>query len=69
MWQPKSHDVFFINNASEFAKKNQVILLEVRGFYQEAKKQIGKKLNLYSLIAMKVADDKKRTLLLHFKLT
>ena len=59
---------FYINDAEEFAEKNNVTLLNVRGFYEEARKIIGKKLRIYTRIAMKVADDKKRTLLLHIKL-
>ena len=59
---------FYINDAEEFARENGVQLLDVRGFYNEARKMIGKKLNLYTRVAMKVADDKKRTTLLHLKL-
>ena len=59
---------FYISDAEKFARENGVRLLEVRGFYDEARKIIGRKLNLYTRVAMKVADDKKRTLLLHLKL-
>lgn len=59
---------FYVNDAEQFAKNQEVILLETRGFYDEARKIIGRKTGLYTRIAMKVADKKKRTLLLHLKL-
>ena len=58
---------FYINDAEKFAEENKVTLLQARGFYDEARKIIGKKAGLYTRIAMKVADDKKRTLLLHIR--
>ena len=60
---------FYVNDPLKFAEENGVELLEVRGFYKEARKIIGRKLNLYTRVAMKVADDKKRTLLLHLQLS
>ncbi|MDD4291077.1 MAG: class I SAM-dependent methyltransferase [Clostridia bacterium] len=59
---------FFINDAAAFAEQAGVRLLESRGFYAETRKIIGKKTGLYTRIAMKVADDKKRTILIKVKL-
>ncbi|MGI5976769.1 MAG: class I SAM-dependent methyltransferase [Candidatus Limivicinus sp.] len=59
---------FYINDGEKFAEENGLELLELRGFYDEARRMIGKKLGIYTRVAMKVADDKKRTLLLHLKL-
>lgn len=58
---------FYIDDEKEFCKKNNINLIEKRGFYDEARKQL-KGLNLYTKIAMWVADSKGRTKLLHVKL-
>ncbi|MGI6078401.1 MAG: class I SAM-dependent methyltransferase [Fastidiosipilaceae bacterium] len=59
---------FYINEAEKFVQQAGVDLIETRGFYDVARKMIGKKTRFYTRIAMKVADDKKRTILLHVKL-
>lgn len=57
---------FYINDAKAFCKQADIDLIEVRGFYKEARQLKG--FNLYTRIAMKVADDKKRTMILHVAL-
>ncbi|HHX37635.1 MAG TPA: class I SAM-dependent methyltransferase, partial [Clostridiaceae bacterium] len=47
---------FYINHPETFAKEAGVTLIEVRGFFDAARKMIGKQLNLYTRIAMKIAD-------------
>lgn len=59
---------FHVDDAESFCNEAGVELLECRGFYKEAREQIGKKLKLFTRIAMKVADDKKRTILLRIRL-
>lgn len=59
---------FHVDDPKEFCRQAGVELLECRGFYKEAQEEIGKKLKLYTRIAMKVADDKKRTILLRIRL-
>ena len=59
---------FFVNDCAAFAKKCGITLIEYRPFFTDARKMLSKKLGLYTRIAMKVADDKKRTILLHLKL-
>ena len=51
-----------------FAKKCGVILIEEKTFFPEALSMLGKKLNLVSKVSMKVADDKKRAIILHIRL-
>ena len=58
---------FYINDAMEFCKKENIDLILERGFFAEARKQL-KGLKLYTKIAMKVVEDKKRVKLLHVKL-
>ncbi len=59
---------FGINDSKAFAKKCGVVLLEEKTFFPEALSTLGKKLNLVSRVSMKVADDKKRVLILHMRL-
>lgn len=59
---------FYINDPQQFAKTVGVALLDVRPFYEDARKLLKKRIKLYTRIAMKVADDKRRILLLHVKL-
>lgn len=59
---------FYINDSLEFAKKSNTTLIEHRGFFKDAIKMLSKKVGLYTLIAMKVADYSKRTFILHLKL-
>lgn len=58
---------FYVNDPEAFARENGVELMEVRGFFGDARKQLGPRLKLYTRIAMKVADEKKRTLLIRIK--
>jgi len=55
---------FYINDAKEFCEKEHITLILERGFFKEAREQL-KGLKLYTKIAMKVVDDKKRVKLLY----
>ena len=59
---------FFIDDAQEFARDAGVELLEVRGFFDEARAMLGRRVGLYTRIAMRVADGKKRTLVVRIGL-
>jgi O-methyltransferase involved in polyketide biosynthesis len=59
---------FFINDSAEFSKRAGVKLIEERAFFADARKILKKKLGLYTRIAMKVVDEKKRAVLLHLKI-
>ncbi|MDR0732138.1 MAG: class I SAM-dependent methyltransferase [Treponema sp.] len=56
---------FYVNDSTEFSKKTGTKLIEERVFFTDARKMLAKKLGLYTRIAMKVVDDKKRAILLH----
>jgi O-methyltransferase involved in polyketide biosynthesis len=56
---------FYINDSMEFSKRTGTKLIEERVFFTDARKMLAKKLGLYTRIAMKVVDDKKRAILLH----
>jgi O-methyltransferase involved in polyketide biosynthesis len=58
---------FFINDSAEFAKRMSVTLIEERPFFTDARKILKRKLSLYTRIAMKVVDEKKRAILVHLK--
>ncbi|MDR2601672.1 MAG: class I SAM-dependent methyltransferase [Spirochaetaceae bacterium] len=59
---------FYIDDGVEFSKKTGAPLIEERVFFTDARKMLAKKLGLYTRIAMKVVDDKKRAVLLHLKI-
>lgn len=59
---------FFIDDAQEFTRDAGVELLEVRGFFDEARAMLGRRVGLYTRIAMRVADGKKRTLVVRIGL-
>jgi O-methyltransferase involved in polyketide biosynthesis len=59
---------FYINDSIEFSKRIETKLIEERVFFTDARKMLAKKLGLYTRIAMKVVDDKKRAILLHLKI-
>jgi O-methyltransferase involved in polyketide biosynthesis len=59
---------FYINNSAEFAQKTGALLIEERLFFTDARKLLSKKLSLYTRIAMRVVDNKKRAILLHLKI-
>ncbi|MDR1420705.1 MAG: class I SAM-dependent methyltransferase [Treponema sp.] len=56
---------FFVNDSAEFAKRTGTTLIEERVFFTDARKMLKKKLGLYTRLAMKVVDDKKRAVLVH----
>ena len=59
---------FYIEDPKEFAEKANCQLIECRGFYKDVLKILGKKLGLYSNIAMRIADKRKNAMILHLKL-
>jgi O-methyltransferase involved in polyketide biosynthesis len=59
---------FYIDDSMEFSKKTGTELIEERVFFTDARKILAKKLGLYTRIAMKVVDDKKRAILLHLRI-
>jgi O-methyltransferase involved in polyketide biosynthesis len=56
---------FYIDDSIEFSKRIETKLIEERVFFTDARKMLAKKLGLYTRIAMKVVDDKRRAILLH----
>jgi O-methyltransferase involved in polyketide biosynthesis len=58
---------FYINDSAEFSRKTGTTLIEERVFFTDARKMLAKKLGLYTRLAMKVVDDKKRAVLVHLK--
>lgn len=59
---------FYVNDSAELAKKTATTLLDERVFFSDARRILSKKLGLYTRIAMKVVDDKKRAILLHLRI-
>jgi O-methyltransferase involved in polyketide biosynthesis len=59
---------FYINDSIEFSKRIEAKLIEERVFFTDARKILAKKLGLYTRIAMKIVDDKKRAVLLHLRI-
>jgi O-methyltransferase involved in polyketide biosynthesis len=59
---------FYINDGAEFARKTGATLIEERPFFTDARKLLSKKLGLYTRIAMRVVDNKKRAILLHLRI-
>lgn len=59
---------FGINDSKAFADKCGMELLEVRTFYPDALKMLGKKLSLVTRISMQIAEKKKQAVILHLKL-
>ena len=57
-----------IDDPAEFAREADCELLEVRPFYTAARRILKGKVNLYSKVAMAIADRTGRALLLHMKL-
>ncbi len=58
---------FYVNDPKRFSDSIGAQLIETRHFYDEARRMLKRKVNLYTRIAMKVADDKNRTMLIHIK--
>ena len=59
---------FFVNDGIEFARKTGAALLDRRAFFTDARKMLGRKLGLFTRIAMKVVDSDGRAILLHLRL-
>ena len=59
---------FYINDSTTFAKKVNAELIEERPFFIEARKLLGRRLKMYTRIAMRVVDKNKRAILVHLKL-
>lgn len=59
---------FYINDAEEFAKKSATVLTEQRVFFTDARKMLAGRLKLYTRIAMKIVDAKKRAFILRLKI-
>ncbi len=59
---------FFVNDSAEFAKITATTMIEERVFFTDARKMLSKKMELYTRIAMKVVDDKKRAILVHLRI-
>lgn len=59
---------FCVDDAQAFAGRLGMPLVGERVFYTEAREVLGRRLKLYTRIAMRVCDDKKRAILVHLKL-
>lgn len=59
---------FFVNDSAAFAKSTGTTLIEERTFFTDARKILSTKLGLYTRIAMRVVDEKKRAILIHLKI-
>ncbi|MDR1614417.1 MAG: class I SAM-dependent methyltransferase [Campylobacteraceae bacterium] len=59
---------FYIDDSIEFAKKTETKLIEERVFFTDARKILAKRARLYTRIAMRVVDNKKRAVLLHVRI-
>ena len=62
------HDLQKELDEIEFAEKVNCQLIECRGFFKDALRILDKKLGLYSRNAMRIADNRKNTMILHLKL-
>ncbi|MDR2027816.1 MAG: class I SAM-dependent methyltransferase [Prevotellaceae bacterium] len=58
---------FYVDDSTEFAGRTGTELIEERVFFTDARKMLARKLGLYTRIAMKVVDDKKRAILVHLR--
>jgi O-methyltransferase involved in polyketide biosynthesis len=59
---------FYVDDSTEFARRTGTELIEERVFFTDARKMLAKKLGLYTRIAMKVVDDKKKAILVHLRI-
>jgi O-methyltransferase involved in polyketide biosynthesis len=59
---------FFVNDGEELARKTGTTFLSCRPFFADARKMLGRKLQPYTRIAMRVVDQSGRAVLLHLKL-
>ena len=60
--------LFYVNDARAFADELGMPLVEERVFYTEARRVLKGRLRLWTRIAMRVCDDKRRAILVHLKL-
>ena len=51
---------FYIDDPAVFASEADIALLEERKFFTDARRELGKRLKLYTRIAMKVVDEGSR---------
>lgn len=59
---------FYINDAGAFADKTVTVLLEEKVFFSDALQMLGKKLKWLTRLFMRITDNKKRLIILHFRL-
>jgi O-methyltransferase involved in polyketide biosynthesis len=59
---------FYVNDGAEFARKSGTALLEERVFFTGARRILAKKLGLYTRIAMRVVDKKKRAVIVRLRI-
>jgi O-methyltransferase involved in polyketide biosynthesis len=59
---------FHVNDGLDFSRKTDTVLLEERVFFTDARRMLSKKLGLYTRMAMRVVDAKKRAVILHLKI-
>ena len=64
----KSARMYFYIEDEKFAQKVNCQLIECRGFYKDTLRMLDKKVGLYSKITMRIADDRKNTMILHLKI-
>ena len=58
---------FYIDDSRAFAREAGLVFLEERKFFTDARKNLGRRLKLYTRIAMKVVDDGgRRGYILHY---
>ena len=58
---------FYIDDPAEFAREAKMVFLEEKKFFTDARKNLKRRLNLYTRIAMKVVDEgSRRGYILHY---
>jgi O-methyltransferase involved in polyketide biosynthesis len=58
---------FYVNDCEKFAEKCNSKLLDVRPFFIDARKELGKRLNFYTMVAMKMVDKTGRAIIVQLK--
>ena len=59
---------FGVDDSEEFSKKIKMNLIETAPFFKQARKQLKKKLKLYTKIAMKFVDEgSRKAYLIHYR--
>jgi O-Methyltransferase involved in polyketide biosynthesis len=58
---------FYVDDSVEFALKTGTTLIEERVFFTDARKILANKLGIYTRIAMKIVDCKKRAIIIRIK--